>query len=58
MCVIHEINCKLNKHINSLVHFPSNNTSNHDDTSLSPNGKRSPEEWLLEALPTIPEGSL
>ena len=58
MCEIHEIDCKQINRYNRWFINPQNNTRNHDDTTLSPIGKRTPEEWLLEAVPTIPEGSL
>ena len=58
MCEIHEINCKqINIYIRWFI-SPQYITGNHDDTPLSPIGKRTSEELLLEAIPTIPEGSL
>ena len=57
MCEIHEINCKQGKQDRWFI-SQYITTGNHDDTPLSPIGKRTPEEWLLEAIPTIPEGSL
>ena len=38
--------------------FPQYITGNHDDTPLSPIGKGTPEESLLEAISTIPESSM
>ena len=47
---------KANKIVGSFPQYIT--TGNHDDTPLSPIGKGTPEEWLLEAISTIPEGSL